>query len=72
MTQLISPDEFKIRYGAAIPTQWIWRKEGKVPFQKVGASILYDMSLIDELAFQGKLNKTALLNIMKIKQKDSE
>ena len=68
--ELITPNEFKARYGTALPTQFIWRRDKKVPFIKVDRSILYDQSVTDALAFDGKFGKDPLLAIMKIKQNE--
>ena len=71
MTQtLITPNQFRERYGTALPTQYIWRSENKVPYQRVGRQILYDTTVVDELASDGKLGKDPLLNILKLRQKD--
>ena len=66
----LTPNQFKNRYGTAIPTQWVWRKNGRIPFKKVGNNILYDMTTIDELAFEEKLGGGPLLSIMRIKQRE--
>jgi len=67
----ITPTQFEVRYGISLSTQYRWRKEKKIPFDTVGANILYHQDRIDKMALAGKLNKNAYLAI-KILQKENE
>ncbi|MFK5976915.1 MAG: hypothetical protein QM493_10430 [Sulfurovum sp.] len=62
---LISPKDFQKRYTTSLATQYIWRKEKKVPFIKIGRNILYQQEKIDTLAKEGKLGLAPMIAILK-------
>jgi len=65
----ITPKQFQERYSVSLSTQYRWRKANKVPFFRVGKSILYTQDIIDIMAIEGKLNKNAYLAIEERKEK---
>lgn len=64
----ITPTQFEVRYGMSLSTQYRWRKEKKIPFDIVGANILYHQESIDKMALAGKLNKNAYLAIKTLQE----
>lgn len=67
----ITPTQFEVRYGISLSTQYRWRKEKKIPFDTIGSNILYHQNIIDQMALDGKLNKSAYLAV-KILQKEDQ
>ncbi|WP_415407534.1 hypothetical protein ACLHDG_03120 [Sulfurovum sp. CS9] len=66
----ITPTQFEVRYGISLSTQYRWRKEKKIPFDTIGSNILYHQNIIDKMALDGKLNKSAYLAIKILQQED--
>lgn len=64
----ITPTQFELRYGISLSTQYRWRKDNKIPFDMVGANILYHQEKIDEMALAGELNKNAYLAITTLQE----
>ena len=65
----ITPQEFQDRYHISLSTQYRWRQNGKIPFEKIGSHILYNKNTIDKLALKKELNSKAYLAIIDKKEK---
>jgi len=65
----ITPTQFQERYHISLSTQYRWRQEKRIPFEKIGPHIIYNQDQIDKLALDKKLNSKAYLAMINI-QKD--
>ena len=59
----ITPKQFQERYRVSLSTQYRWRKMNKIPYLTLGKNILYPQKVIDKMAMEGKLNKSAYFSI---------
>ena len=64
----ITPIQFQERYHISLSTQYRWRHERRIPFEKIGTHILYNQKEIDRLALQKELNSKAYLAIIDQKE----
>ncbi len=60
----ITPTQFQERYHISLSTQYRWRQEKRIPFEKIGPHIIYNQDKIDTLALNKKLNSKAYLAII--------
>ena len=60
----ITPTQFQERYHISLSTQYRWRQEKRIPFEKIGPHIIYNQDQIDTLALNKKLNSKAYLAII--------
>jgi len=59
------------RYTTSLQAQWIWRREGKVNYERIGTRILYKQELCDEMALRGEFGVKPMLAVQALQNGES-
>jgi|GEM_PF-5410397 len=66
----INSEQFRERYNIPRSTESELKKEGVVPFKKIGGYVIYDQDITDKLAVEERLGAKAFIAINNIMEND--